>query len=482
MEAFVWDQRFVTGLSLVDEQHQQLVKIVNEVGDLLLSSSNDEVILQAVFKKLAEYARNHFVDEETLMQEVGVDARHRDAHQSHHLKFVEQVVSMWKSRSSMSHPAEILHGFLTAWLSFHILGEDQVMARQIARIRAGASAAEAYDAETDHHDNSTATLLSALQHLYQVLSLQNRDLTHSNEQLEEKVEERTHALAEANAHLQTEREELKRMLVKVEQAQGQLLQSEKMASIGQLAAGVAHEINNPVGFVTSNLGTLSTYVDRLLTLLDAMEKGTVTEQMRKDADLTFLRADIGDLLRESQDGLDRVRKIVASLKDFSHVDESQWQEVDLNKGIESTLSVVWNELKYKADVQRELGQIPLVRCMPAQINQVLMNLLVNAAQSIEERGHIIIRSGSAKDWVWIEVEDSGKGMTPEVQQHIYEPFFTTKPVGKGTGLGLSVSYDIVKKHGGRFDLKSALGQGSTFRIWLPVAGLPQNDSATGVMP
>ena len=470
MEAFVWTEDFVTGLPSVDEQHRQLVGIINAVGDLLLAGESDEAKLQQVFKRLADYAHEHFEDEERLMAEAGIDPHHLGEHRSHHAKFVEQLLRLWRSRSVMRHPAESLHGFLSAWLSFHILGEDQSMARQIGRIRAGATAAEALAAEGHGHDRTTAALLGALKNLYQVLSLQNQDLSRTNEQLEAKVAERTRDLAEMNARLQDERSELQRVLDKMEQARVQLLQSEKMASIGQLAAGVAHEINNPIGFVNSNLGTLGNYVEQLLHLLEAAEKGALTEQMCKDADLAFLRTDIQDLLRESRDGLDRVRHIVANLKDFSHVDESQWQDADLNRGLESTLTVVWNELKYKADVVKEFGKLPLVRCMPAQMNQVFMNLLVNAVQAIDEHGRITIRSGAEDDWVWVEIADTGKGMPPEIQQRIFEPFFTTKPVGQGTGLGLSVSYDIVKKHGGRFDLKSVLNQGTTFRVWLPVKG------------
>ena len=164
-----------------------------------------------------------------------------------------------------------------------------------------------------------------------------------------------------------------------------------------------------------------------------------------------------------------MRKIVSDLKDFSRVDQAQWQDADLNAGIECTLNVVWNELKYKAEVVRAYDPSLLrVACLPAQINQVVMNLLVNAAHAIAERGVITVRTGHDAGWVWIEVEDSGSGMPPEVQKHIFDPFYTTKPVGKGTGLGLSISYDIVRKHGGRIEVRSEPGQGSCFRVCLPV--------------
>jgi signal transduction histidine kinase len=262
------------------------------------------------------------------------------------------------------------------------------------------------------------------------------------------------------------------LLSKVEDAQQQLLQSEKMAAIGQLAAGVAHEINNPVGFVNSNLGTLKAYVTQLLNIIGAYEGGNPDDiaTARKAADIEFLREDLPSLVAESQEGLNRVTKIVKDLKDFSHVDHAEaHQACDLNAGLESTLNVVWNELKYKAEVIRELGDIPPVNCVPAQINQVFMNLLVNAAQAIEQQGKIFVRSGMENQHVWFEIEDTGTGMSEEVRNRIFEPFFTTKPVGKGTGLGLSISYDIiVKKHGGRMDVTSSPGKGTCFRIWLPL--------------
>ena len=472
MEAFVWDQRFVTGIDSVDQQHRHLFDIVNRVGDMLLNTAEtDEAGIQAVFKELADYARYHFADEEKVMREGQVDARSREVHLRIHREFIQQVGSMWSARTSMNNPAEILHGFLTAWLSFHILGEDQSMARQIMRMRQGETAANAFAAEKAGVDSSTTALLTALQKLYQVLSMQNRDLAQSNTRLEEKVAERTTELGAANVRLQAEQAELKALLRKVEQTQSQLLQSEKMASIGQLAAGVAHEINNPIGFVNSNLGTLKTYSGRMLTLLDACKAGTATEATFKAADFEFLRSDTEDLIRESQDGLDRVKKIVSDLKDFSRVDQAEWQEADLNAGLESTLNVVWNEVKYKAEVVKHLGKLPAVRCIPAQINQVFMNLIANAAQAIEQRGVITLSSGTDGATAWVDVADTGSGMSPEVQRRIFEPFYTTKAVGKGTGLGLSLSYDIVNKHGGRITVDSEPGKGSTFRVSLPIDGI-----------
>jgi PAS domain S-box-containing protein len=263
-------------------------------------------------------------------------------------------------------------------------------------------------------------------------------------------------------------------------AQSQLLQSEKMASIGVLAAGVAHEINNPVGFVNSNFGTLRKYVDDLLHLIGTYEQCASRLPSQKDAfkevedlkqaiDFAFEQEDAKSLLAESQQGIDRVKKIVQDLKDFSHVDaEDKWNEEDIHRGIESTLTVIWNELKYTCDVKKDYGDLPPVECLLSQLNQVFMNLLVNAAHAVETKGIITIRTGTQDDHVWIEITDNGKGIPPENLKRIFEPFFTTKPVGKGTGLGLTVSYHIVQKHHGRMEVEGEPGKGTTFRVWLPV--------------
>jgi two-component system NtrC family sensor kinase len=311
-----------------------------------------------------------------------------------------------------------------------------------------------------------------------------RVLVLARERLEQEVRRQTAELRTANLRLEQEKAEQQRLIGRLKEAQDQLLQSEKMASIGQLAAGVAHEINNPVGYIASNLTTLDQYAADLLRLIDsyAAAEGTLPEAQRRalqDArtalDLEFLRDDLLALIRESQEGTARVKQIVQDLKDFSHVDEAAWQWADLHRGIDSTLNVVRNEIKYKAEVVKAFGELPEVRCLPAQINQVLMNLLVNAAQAIPDKGTITIRTGQAEGWVWMEVEDTGIGIAAENLRHLFEPFFTTKPVGKGTGLGLSVSYGIVEKHGGRIEVTSRPGQGSTFRIWLPVAGPAEPD-------
>ncbi len=274
------------------------------------------------------------------------------------------------------------------------------------------------------------------------------------------------------AHLRALNEQL-------ENAQNQLLQSEKMASIGQLAAGVAHEINNPIGFVNSNLGTLKNYVDELLGVIHAYsaadpllaghpEINADIVTRKAEADLDFLGDDILSLIKESREGIARVTRIVQDLKDFSRIDSLDWAPANLEHGLDSTLNIAMNEIKFKADIVKEYAGIPDVECLGSQLNQVFMNLLVNAAHAIETHGTITIRTGSAKSAVWVEIADTGRGIPPENLKRIFDPFFTTKPIGKGTGLGLSLAYSIVQKHHGKLDVSSKVGVGSCFRVEIPV--------------
>jgi two-component system, NtrC family, sensor kinase len=276
-------------------------------------------------------------------------------------------------------------------------------------------------------------------------------------------------------------DELTRLNAKLKRAQDQLMQSEKLASIGQLAAGVAHEINNPVGYVFSNFGTLEKYLADLFRVLEAYEQaegqlagsaaGARLAALRAEIELDYLKQDVPALMNESREGIKRVRKIVQDLKEFSHVDTKQdWEWINLHQGIDSTLNIVNNEIKYKAEVVKHYGDLPDVQCLPSEINQVFMNLLVNAAHAVhKERGTITVRTGvHGSEQVWVEIEDDGCGIPKENLSRIFDPFFTTKPVGKGTGLGLSLSYGILQKHGGRLEVDSEPGRGTRFRVTIPV--------------
>jgi two-component system, NtrC family, sensor kinase len=494
IEAFIWDNKFNTGVEVVDEQHRKLVDLINRLGSInaRLTSTAE---LGEILTELGNYTVYHFNTEEELMKKYAVDATHQDTHIKAHHHFTSQVTVAAKilmdSTDVTNQLVAPLLKYLTNWLVQHILGSDTRMGKEIIALQTGDSHEEAVRKANAFMTQSANVLMEALNEMYgklgdktleviqknQELKAEHEALRVLNEQLEERVKRRTSDLEQANNQLLANNVELKQLNEKLESAHTQLLQSEKMASIGQLAAGVAHEINNPVGFVNSNLGTLGKYISNMFNVIAAYETAEAklggntcpeVSQIKKTVDFNYLKEDIPSLLKESQDGLARVKRIVQDLKDFSHVDESNWQQANLEQGIDSTLNVVSNEIKYKAEVVKHYGGLPDVECMPSQLNQVFMNMLINAAQAIEQKGTITVRTGSSGDEVWVEVEDTGKGIPPENLSRIFDPFFTTKPVGKGTGLGLSLSYGIVEKHHGRIEVKSEVGKGSTFRVWLPV--------------
>lgn len=260
--------------------------------------------------------------------------------------------------------------------------------------------------------------------------------------------------------------------------QAQIIQQEKMASIGQLAAGVAHEINNPMGFITSNLTSLGKYAERLDTYIAALQGSLYScvnhpgldelDQLRQKLKVDYIVSDVNELIHESLDGANRVRRIVQDLKSFSRLDQAESTHVNLNECLDTTINIAWNELKYIATLERQFGELPEVVCNPQQLNQVFLNLLVNAAQAMEQQGVITVKTWAETGFVCVSVADTGKGMPEEVQKHVFEPFYTTKPAGKGTGLGLSISADIVRKHHGEITVTSETGKGTTFTVRLPV--------------
>jgi signal transduction histidine kinase len=318
-------------------------------------------------------------------------------------------------------------------------------------------------------------------------ALYRRQLEIDNRAYREGLEQ---MLSERIAELRKSKEETEQTLAKLKETQAQMIHSEKMASVGQLAAGVAHEINNPTAFISSNLKTLSDYQSDLGRLIRRYRKLLTTDlkdimaseeccrplseqlegirALEAEIDIDFVLDDTENLIRETREGTERIKKIVLNLKDFAHPGEDKLQSADINKCLESTLNVVWNELKYKATVKKEYGDLRRVQCYPHQLNQVFMNLLVNAAQAIEQQGEIKIATTADNAYVEIKISDTGSGIPKENLSRIFDPFFTTKEAGKGTGLGLHLAYNIINKHNGTLGVESTVGQGTTFTIRIPV--------------
>ncbi len=287
-------------------------------------------------------------------------------------------------------------------------------------------------------------------------------------------------------------------LYNLRKAQPKLVQQEKLASIGQLAAGIAHELNNPIGFISSNFTSLRAYIGIIKNYIRLFEgsisgmnnsRGGKTSEFvqelnafREEKKLDYIFKDIEDLANESMEGIQRITEIVRSLRNFSRIDnESGIEQYDLNDALESTLTVAKNEIKYVADVKKELSEIPLVECIGGEINQVLLNIIVNSAQAIKsqnrkEKGLITIRTYRKDEYAFCEISDNGPGIPKNIIGKIFDPFFTTKETGKGTGLGLNISYDIVvHKHRGDLFVESTEGKGTTFTIKLPLKSRIQKE-------
>lgn len=296
-----------------------------------------------------------------------------------------------------------------------------------------------------------------------------------NANLTESLKESSKKIADYNNNLERMVEgrtiELKKANYKLKSAQEQVIQSEKLSSIGQLSAGVAHEINNPIGFINSNLKTLSEYAETTLKLIEGYsslkQDNSSIEAIKSEYDYNFIKKDMPQLIKESIEGASRVIEIVKDLKGFARTDNKATAKVNLHTCINSTLNMVANEIKYKAQVKKDFGEIPEIECRPVQINQVIMNLLVNAAQAIKDEGLITIKTYSLGENIILEISDTGEGIKKDIMEKIFDPLFTTKEASIGTGLGLSVTYSIVKSHSGDIEAISTTGKGTTFKVTLP---------------
>jgi len=325
-----------------------------------------------------------------------------------------------------------------------------------------------------------------------IIYIRTTNLQKQKTTLENEVLQRTTELSESNTDLEMEimerkkienelkfkNVELNSLLDNLKKTQSQLIDSEKMASLGQLTAGIAHEINNPINFVSGNVTPLKRDIDDILKILNEYERiikeKQLTDQfhsienLKEEIDYMFLVQEIDSLIKGINEGAKRTTEIVKGLRNFSRLDENEYKSADIHEGIDSALLILKNKLKQNIEVVRDYGIIPRVVCFPGQLNQVFMNILNNAIQAIDGEGKILINTSVRDSFVRISIKDSGKGMTSVVQKRIFEPFFTTKDIGKGTGLGLSISYGIIEKHGGKISVKSKVGKGTEFIIELPL--------------
>ena len=298
-----------------------------------------------------------------------------------------------------------------------------------------------------------------------------QELEALNLSLEAKVNQRTQELTTAFDELKS--------------TQGQLVQSEKMASLGQLVAGVAHELNNPIAFIYANFPHLEEYATELLTLITELrtlhsdpETSRRADEFMEKADIDFLREDIFKIIRSGQDGASRVKEIVRSLRSFSRMDEGEFKTVRLEDGIDDTLAILNHELRGRITVEKDFKLETPVPCFSGQINQVFMNIIYNALQAMKSDGHLRISTRRADPWAIITISDTGPGIPPDIIKRIFDPFFTTKKVGEGTGLGLSISYGIIEKHQGQITVQSEVGVGTTFEIKLPLQAVDKKPNTT----
>ncbi|MFZ5444199.1 MAG: sensor histidine kinase [Myxococcota bacterium] len=449
MDALTWGDRFLTGLERIDDEHRRLFELVSAFGALVAREAGvPRAELEKLLDEVAGYARTHFIDEEAVMQEAGVDERFASAHRRQHARFLLDVGAMrGPDFLSASGAARALLRFLLNWLASHILGADMQLARQIERIRKGQSPAEAWEAEA-HEDQAPGLLLmDALDEVLGVVTRRN--------------------------------EELARTVAELRFMQAHLVEQEKLATVGVLASGVAHELNNPLAFVTANVASLGDHLSAMWSVIDSAlsvapalpeAQRLLFERARDQADLPFVRTDLAQLVDETRIGLQRLQDIVKSLREFAGVHSTTTIEVDLRNCVETTVRLIPSRLREGVRFVTHHAPAPPVCCRVTQVNHAILNLLLNATQAVRDTGRpglVTVRTGPERHGVFVEVQDEGIGIPEELRSRIFEPFFTTRAAGHGAGLGLANARACAVSHGGSLTVESAPGQGSVFHLWLP---------------
>jgi signal transduction histidine kinase len=339
--------------------------------------------------------------------------------------------------------------------------------------------------EIEHLANEFDHMADRLRESYAALLDRSTEVTVTNQKLETEITERSIIetdLRKSEAHLRQQALDLEATIQELQHTQLQLVQSEKMSSLGQLVAGIAHEINNPINFIHGNVKYAEGYVKDLVELVEVCQEKfpeVISEfEDKRDIDLSFVQQDLNKIMSSMRVGTERIRQIVLSLKTFSRMDEAEFKEVSIHDGIDSTLLILQHKLEKQncesIQIIKDYDDLPLVECYAGQLNQVFMNVIANAIDALEDKNisdpQIKIRTSAIhSNWVEIAISDNGCGIPEHARSRIFDPFFTTKPVGKGTGMGMSISYQIItQKHGGKLDYVSTLGEGTEFIIQIPI--------------
>lgn len=502
MSYMAWTEHFVTGIAQVDSQHQGLVALVNAAAPHLSgTASPDAAEIKALIGRLFDYAAIHFRDEERFMAEVGLSPLTVERHSALHNGFVADVLALQREFEDGAMQGATLLRFLSSWLTFHILGADQAMARQARLIAEGVDAERARELvhEEAEADSASAVLQASLLELFaltqersEALAVSNRelratrrDLEELNAALESRVQKRTEELSALNQALQQEKDRLAQALDELKRAQLALIQSEKLRAVGQLAAGLAHELNTPLQFVGDAVEFMAEGAEALRNAVAELRQH-VPEPLRLEIEerheLPFFAEGLPDASARAKTGVARGADLVRSILTFSQPTGPRPRPTDLGQLLQTTLTVARGQLDQVAGLELglELAPLPVTPCHPAELSQVLLSLLVNGRDAIRAaretdptRGRLTMRAFPDGAHVVIEVEDDGTGIPDHVAPRIFEPFFTTRPVGEGQGQGLSTARAIVvSRHGGELSFTTRPGVGSTFRVRLPTGSAP----------